>query len=35
MKGRYSEQAFGHLAKMNNNLDQNSVRGKNIFSPGW
>jgi len=30
-----TEQAFGHLPKMNNNLGQNRVRDKNIFSPGW
>ena len=30
-----TEQAFGHLPKMNNNLGPISVRDKNIFSPGW
>ena len=30
-----TEHAFGHLSKMNNNLGPNSVRDKNIFSPGW
>jgi len=30
-----TEQAFGHLPKMNNNLGPISVRDKNIISPGW
>jgi len=30
-----TEQAFGHLPKMNNNLGQNRVRDKNIIIPGW
>ena len=30
-----TEQAFGHLPKMNNNLGQNRVRDKKIISPGW
>ena len=31
-----TEQAFGHLPKMNNNLGPTSVRDKSLaFSPGW